>query len=358
MPPIALYARTLIIGALGGLVGYVFNFPLGWLVGAMLSTIPCAMLGVRVPTHWGLRSLMIGLIGLMAGAAFTPSIVNRAGEGVFSLASVAVYCAIITAVGLFVCLRLGKLDRPTAAFSAAPGGLSEILVLGPSYGADVRSLSLVHGMRLAVILIVVPLSIVWFGSGNGPVAMKRTVDLTLAMPVKDYAILGACLLLGIIGGRKIRLPGAHLTGPLILSAIVHYFGLTASSPPQLFVIAAQVVIGTSVAQFFANTTLRQILGGLLVGGGLTVVNLGIASIFALGFQTWLDIPFAAGLLALVPGGLPEMSLISIALGLDVAFVSLHHLFRIVLVLMFLPILAPRFLPARASDDRANPAAPR
>lgn len=344
MHQIFLYARTLIIGALGGLVGYLLNFPLGWLVGAMLSTIPCAMVGVRVPTHWGLRSVMIGTIGLMAGAAFTPAIVNRAGEWAFSLAGVALYCVIITAMGLFICLRLGKLDRPTAAFSAAPGGLSEILVLGPAYGADVRALSLVHGMRLAVILIIVPLVIVWVGTGNGPITMNRTIDFTLSMPLRDYAILGACLVVGIIGGRKIRLPGAHLTGPLLLSAVVHYFGLTASSPPQLFVIVAQIVIGTSVAQFFANTTIRQVLGGLMVGGGLTVVNLGIASIFALAFQTWLDIPFAAGLLALVPGGLPEMSLISIALGLDAAFVSLHHLFRVVMVLMFLPILVPLWVP--------------
>lgn len=344
MHQVFLCSRTLLIGALGGLVGYLLNFPLGWLVGAMLSTIPCAMAGVRVPTHWGLRSVMIGTIGLMAGAAFTPSIVNRAGEWVFSLAGVAVYCVIISAIGLFICLKLGKLDRPTAAFSAAPGGLSEILVLGPAYGADVRALSLIHGMRLAVILIIVPLVIAWVGTGNGPITMDRTIDFTLSMPLKDYAILGACLVLGIVGGRKIRLPGAHLTGPLILSAIAHYFGLTASSPPQLFLIVAQIVIGTSVAQFFANTTTRQVLAGLLVGGGLTVVNLGVAALFALAFQIWLGIPFAAGLIALVPGGLPEMSLISIALGLDAAFVSLHHLFRVVLVLMILPILASFWIP--------------
>jgi membrane AbrB-like protein len=343
MPQFLLYFRTLTIGALGGLVGYLFHFPLGWLVGAMLSTIPCAMAGVRVPTHWGLRSMMIGTIGLMAGAAFTPDVVSRAGEWAFSLAGVAVYCVIITAIGLFICLKVGKLDRATAAFSAAPGGLSEILVLGPSYGADVRSLSLVHGMRLTVILVIVPFVIVWVGTGNGPTQMNRTLDLSLAMPLKDYAILGACLIVGVIGGKKIRLPGSHLTGPLILSAIVHYFGLTHSSPPQLIVVVAQIVIGTSVAQFFNNTTLRQVLGGLVVGGGLTVVNLGVAALFALAFQTWLGIPFAAGLIALVPGGLPEMSLISIALGLDAAFVSLHHLFRVVLVLVFLPLLVPLWI---------------
>lgn len=336
-----LHARTLLIGAAGGLVGHLLNLPLGWLVGAMLATIPCAMAGIRMPTSWRWRSNMSGVIGLMAGAAFTPPMLDRMSEWVFSLAGVALYCAIITTIGLFVCRKIGRQDRVTAAFSAAPGGLSEIIVLGPSYGADVRTLSLVHSMRLTVILVMMPLIIVWFVIGqNATPAAGRSIDLAIAMPLADFAILAACLVLGIMGGRKVKLPAAPLTGPLILSAIAHYTGLTAVAPPQLLLILAQIVIGSSVAQFFASASLRSIAGGLAIGGGLTLVNLGVAGLFAVGFETWLDIPFATGLIALVPGGLPEMSLISLALGADVPFVTVHHMFRVVLVLFLLPILAP------------------
>lgn len=348
IPQLLLYIRTLVIAALGGLLGYVFNFPLGWLVGAMLATIPCAMAGIRVPMSWGLRSVMIGVIGLMAGGAFTPDILQHASQWAFSLAGVALYCVIITAIGLLICLKIGRQDRTTAAFSATPGGLSEVLALGPAYGADVRVLSLVHGARLAVILIVVPVTVAAIGVGSGPTTINRSLDFSVSMPLRDFLILTACLVIGIYGGRKVRLPAAHLTGPLILSAIVHYTGLTAVHPPQLLVIAAQIVIGASVAQFFADTTIRQILAGVLIGGGLTLVNLGVAAVFALGFEHYLDIPFAAGLIALVPGGLPEMSLISIALGIDAAFVSLHHLFRVVLVLILLPLLVPLWTGRRAS----------
>ncbi|WP_354059015.1 AbrB family transcriptional regulator [Devosia sp. 2618] len=332
---------------MGGLIGYLLDFPLGWLVGAMVATIPCAMAGIRVPISWPLRSVMIGVIGLVAGGAFVPETVNQAGNWIFSLAGVAVYCAITTALGLFVCLKLGKLDRTTAAFSAAPGGLSEILVLGPSYGADVRWLSLVHGMRVAVIVVAVPLFIVWAANGSlGASPPNRTIDFTFDLSPLDMAILAACLAIGVVGGRRIGLPAAPLTGPLLLSAIVHYFGLTQANPPQLALIFAQIVIGTSVAQFFANVSLRQIAAGLAIGGGITLINLIIAVLFALGFQTWLQVPFSSGLIALVPGGLPEMSLIAIALELDPAFVSLHHLFRVVLVLVLLPILIPLWADAK------------
>lgn len=341
MPNPLLYLRTILIGSLGGLIGYLLNFPLGWLVGAMLATVPCAMSGIRVPMSWQLRSVMIGIVGLMAGGAFTPDIFERASQWGYSLAGVAVYCFIITGVGLFMCLKVGKLDRSTAALSSAPGGLSEILALGPEYGADMRALSLIHGMRIAVILIAVPLTLAWLSINIGGVPqMDRSIDFSLYIPLKDFAILAACLLIGLIGGKKIRLPGSYITGPLILSAIVHYTGLTSLNPPQLLFILAQIVIGTSVAQFFSGTTIRQVLTSLLVGGGLTVINLGIAVVFAFGFQHWLGVPFLWGMLALVPGGLPEMSLIALAMGIDPAFISIHHLFRVVLVLFLLPIVVP------------------
>lgn len=47
-------------------------------------------------------------------------------------------------------------------------------------------------------------------------------------------------------------------------------------------------------------------------------------------------------IATVPGGLPETSLISISLGIDPAFVSLHHLFCIAIVIVPAPILIPRW----------------
>ncbi|MFM7446089.1 MAG: AbrB family transcriptional regulator, partial [Tabrizicola sp.] len=49
------------------------------------------------------------------------------------------------------------------------------------------------------------------------------------------------------------------------------------------------------------------------------------------------------LLALAPGGLTEMGLIALAIHADVAFVALHHVARILVVLVLAP-LAARFLP--------------
>ena len=56
-------------------------------------------------------------------------------------------------------------------------------------------------------------------------------------------------------------------------------------------------------------------------------------------------PVAALTLAFAPGGLAEMTLIALALGVDPAFVSTHHVVRIFLVVILAPIafkiIAPR-----------------
>ncbi|MDA1278334.1 MAG: AbrB family transcriptional regulator, partial [Verrucomicrobia bacterium] len=54
------------------------------------------------------------------------------------------------------------------------------------------------------------------------------------------------------------------------------------------------------------------------------------------------LPFAALLLAFAPGGLAEMSLISLSLGIDAAFVSTHQVVRIFFIVALFP-LAFRFL---------------
>ena len=49
------------------------------------------------------------------------------------------------------------------------------------------------------------------------------------------------------------------------------------------------------------------------------------------------------LLAFSPGGLPEMSLIALALETDVPFVAMHHMIRIILIVTLAPFILRFFL---------------
>ena len=94
---------------------------------------------------------------------------------------------------------------------------------------------------------------------------------------------------------------------------------------------------------FAGVERRILVTGVMLGFVLTAFSLPLAVGFAVLFDTLLDIPFAIGLLALVPGGLPEMSLIAISLDANPAFVSLHHLCRVVIIVIAAPLILPVWL---------------
>ena len=67
---------------------------------------------------------------------------------------------------------------------------------------------------------------------------------------------------------------------------------------------------------------------------------------------WITgIPLPALVLAFAPGGLAEMSLIALALGVDAAFVSTHHIVRIVLIVSLVPLTFRAF---RRFERRRHP----
>jgi membrane AbrB-like protein len=337
--------RTLSLGTVGGYCGYLLGLPLGWLLGAMAVTMALAIAGIRVTASPRPRAAMIAVIGLMVGSAFKPEVLSYAGEWSASLAGVAVYTVITAAFGVFACYRWGRFDSSTAALSGMPGGLSEMIVMASAFGADVRSVSMVHATRLVILIATVPLSLTLSGAlaAIGAGTVDRTVHWTIGLPWTDAAILLGCAIFGLFLGRWLRLPAANLTGPLVLSAAAHLTGLTAAEVPDLVLAVAQIVIGATIGQHFAGVKRRVLATGVMLGFVLTAFSLAIAIVFAMLFDVYLEVPFAVGLLALVPGGLPEMSLIAISLDVNPAFVSLHHLCRVVIIVIGAPLILPFWL---------------
>ena len=63
--------------------------------------------------------------------------------------------------------------------------------------------------------------------------------------------------------------------------------------------------------------------------------------FAFALTPLSGIPFPAIVLAFAPGGLAEMSLIALALGIETAFVATHHVARIAMIVIAAPLVYRR-----------------
>ncbi|MGP1394766.1 MAG: AbrB family transcriptional regulator [Inquilinaceae bacterium] len=327
---------ALVIGTAGGALLAHYQLPLAWMIGAMLFTSIAALSRLPVAVPAPLRAGMIMILGIMLGGAFRPEILGQLGEWSLSLAGLIAYILVSIVVGLVFLRRVAGYDPVTAFFTATPGGFNEMVLIGGAMGGNDRVIALSHSARVMLVVFTIPF---WFRFAVGIETSDRgPLGPSLGdIPPLDVALLAACVV-GVPIARRLRLPAPALVGPMILSAVIHLAGLTASSPPGVLIAAAQVVVGSAIGCRFAGTPLRVLGHALLIAFGLTALLLGVTTAFAFAVHHLTGIGLIDLVLAYAPGGLAEMSLVALALGADAAFVATHHVARVILIILFAPLI--------------------
>ena len=331
---------ALTIGVASGLLGYWIGMPLPWMLGPMIGTTIAAMAGLPVRGPGKLRPVVIPVIGVLLGSGITAELFGQLGSWALTLVLLPLFLSAAAAVSYAVYRRLGGYDPVTAFYAAMPGGLNEMLILGGAAGGDEKKIALAHAAR---VLIVIFLVVLYFGivlgvrSGQG----GRTFVPLTALSVADYLILAACAALGAIAGKRLGLPAAPVFGPMILSGVVHVAGWVHVAPPTVIVIVAQVVIGTVIGARFVGASVRDILRDIAIGLVATVGMLFVAIVFAETIAAVTGMPLSQAFLAYAPGGLTEMSLLTLTLGQDIAYVSVTHIIRITVIIAVAPIVFRR-----------------
>lgn len=330
---------AVVLGTIGGALFKFLTVPLPWMLGAMCFTTIAAMSGVQVAMPRQLRNGFVTILGVLLGSGFTPAVLGRMDEWVFTLAALIVWIFVAGGIAYVYLRRVAGHDRTTAFFGATPGGLAEMTLVGSQYGADPRVLSLTHTVRVMATVLIVP---IWFRLEGlvGPLPAKATIGI-LEVALRDYGILAACAVAGAYIGIKLRLPAGTMLGPMVVSMAVHLAGVSEAQPPYEIVAAAQIVLGCAIGQRFAGTKLSVIARHAAHGIVVTVIMLGLAILFAGMMARVTPESFEALVLAYSPGGFAEMSLVALALSVDSALVASHHLFRIVFIVSIAPWLFRR-----------------
>jgi membrane AbrB-like protein len=324
------------LGTAGGYGAFLAGLPLAWMIGSMVTTTIAAAAGAPIAMAPGLRLVMVAVLGVMLGSGFTPEMLAAFGRWGVSLACLPPFIVLATTCGYLYFRRLCGHDRVTAYFAATPGGLNEMILVGSEMGGDGRVISLVHAARILMVVLVIPIGFRLLEDLDGGRATIAGMPLA-EIPLGDLGLLALCGLAGFTLARAIKLPAAAVVGPMLLSAGVHLAGLTTAAPPRELIAAAQVVIGAAIGARFAGTAFAFIRRILIQAAGSTLMLVALTLAFALALHALLGFDRAALILAFSPGGLAEMSLIAIALGLETAFVALHHIVRIFLVVVFAPL---------------------
>ncbi len=336
---------ALAVGLAGALVAASLRIPLPWMLGPMVIVMILAVTGAPVKAPNRLRMLMVPILGVMLGSGFHPSMFDEAGDWVTTLLILPVFVASAFGAALYFYRKIGGYDPITAYYSSAPGGLNDMMLLGAAAGGDEKRIALAHASR---IFLVVTFVVLFYGLflGISATGDARPHVRFADVPLIDLVILIVCAIAGAFLGPKIGLPAPQILGPMILSGVVHLLGLTDAPPPTLAVNSAQLVMGTVIGCRFIGARPREIARDMSLAAGASGSMVIVALITAFLVTSLTGIGLRETFLTFSPGGLPEMSLLALAMQADVAYVATIHIARITLVIAAAPIVFRLWRPER------------
>jgi hypothetical protein len=336
---------TLACAAASGLLFKTLGIPAPYLLGSMFGvwTVTAAIKPLRphlgVP-RWFHITVVLGL-GVMIGAMFGPDTIEHMLNWIVTVSGMLVATVIATSAGYWYLTRWRGYDPALALFCAIPGGQAEVIVLSREFVDKDYVVALCHLVRVVVVFCSVPL-VLALTLGEGAVHSSNVIlsDLPSAFELPPMIIVQfvALALAGYSIARVIRTPVPFLVGPLFLSMGLHLFSVIEIPRMNEFVFLAQVTIGGTVGARLGQVEFKVLavhLQDALVNVLLVLaVFVGCAYLMA----TLVGLKFLDVMLAFVPGGLYEVTLLSLIFGFDVAFVAIHHSTRMLFILFSLPLL--------------------
>jgi len=271
-------------------------------------------------------------IGVSLGPAVASSISLNSSDLPFAISS-AFLVTLLTALGGMYWFRAQtNLSGSSAFLSALPGGLSVFLGLSSNI-SDRPQILLIHTIRVVIVVVFISLmarvigipvqdaplmaSLNWQG-GSNPL-------LLLVLLIANFAI-----------AEKLDIAGGHVIIPMLTTA-----ALVASTPIALVIPA----IVQSVAMLIFGVVIGQQIADLPIGENKRLVSAGVVfsalaillvALIAWGLSGMLTHGFLVLFLALAPGGIAEVSLVALALGLDAGLVAMIHSCRFLFIVVVGP----------------------
>ena len=322
----------LLVGGIGGYGASLLQSPMPYLVGSLTTTATYTILishyqNRKIPFSRNARWGFMAVIGVMIGASFDQTLLELLPQLWLSLLGILGFVLIIQFFGYHFFRNIGKYDVPTATFAAMPGGLIESVEMGVQAGGDIRILSVQHFSRIIMVVLIVPFSFfLWSGETVGSAADQELS--VMPWGPEDVVLIMGLAGLGVFIGKTLKFPAYHIIGPLVVSSLIHALGLIDVASPGWLLSVAQWVIGVGLGVTFSGITLAILIRTFGLGFLFVSCALAVGWGFAWFLSKFLPLPTEDLFICFAIGGVTEMGLIALSLGVNPVLVALHHLVRI------------------------------
>jgi membrane AbrB-like protein len=337
------FAETMGIATVGGALFNHFGFPAGWMAGSLMFVAVAALAGRSMHVPAPMTRLFFIALGMIIGGVATPETMRGMATWPLSILIISVAMIAITVAAAVYLKMVHGWDLQTSLFASVPGALSQVSAIASERDADLRAIIIVQTVRVVILAVGVPAGLAVAGV-VGPATLPTSAITAFDAPLQFIGLVAG----GIVAALalyRIGFSGGFFFGPMIVSAALHGSGLVELNLPFWIANIAMVGLGAINGSRFNDTSFRMLLNYLVASLGALAVALAVAALF-IGVASLLPGLKLSNLIAsYAPGSVDVMMILALALHLDPVFVGAHHLARIIVVSVALPI------GARLTDPR-------
>lgn len=325
---------TIAISTAGGFLANAAGLPAGWLMGGALAVAIAALAGVKVGMPDWLRDITFVLTGVSMGANVARESLALLPQWPVTLAAMAVELILIVAGTGYMLRKLFGIDRGTAYLSSFPGHLSFVMSIAAAGVGDPRQITIIQVIRILMLTTVVPIGALFLPIGHftPPAGQPDIPWITL------LAVTAVCAAVGFVF-TKLRVPAGYALGAMAASMAAKFTGNFDGLMPAPVLVVAFVLVGALIGSRFGGITLAEFRKAAVGGLIATALTVAFVTVVAFGASRFVDMPFGQIWLGLAPGALEGMGALGIALGFDTAFIAAHHVARLLMLTVAVPVVA-------------------
>lgn len=327
-----------IAGVAGAVLFGWIGFPAAALTGSSVAVSVVCLLGARLELPIWLRDLFFVVLGINIGTGATSETLAAAAHWPATIALVAVSVFATLGLGRWVLVKALGYDKTMATLAATPGHLSFVLGIAADRNIEVAPVAIIQSIRVLFITIGVPAAVTWGFEDALPV-IPGGGNMTAA---HLGGLTGAAILVGWVF-KKLHFPAAFLLAGMVVSAVGHVGDVTPGRLPWGVLTIAMIAMGALIGSRFSGVSGRQLRTALIAGVSVTMVGFAVTLLCVAVAAHYLGLSVPLLIVALVPGGVEAMAAIAFLLGYDPAFVAAHHLARLFILSLVMPIWARRVL---------------
>ena len=327
------YLLSIFLAISGGFVAYNIGIPLPWMLGPLfIIGFFCALkFEIKLPKNP--LPLVRALLGCVIGSNFTNEIfvnINQIGKSLYILPFFVVLMILST---YFVLKIIMNYDKKTSLIGSMPGGLNEMVLLVSEIGGNERIVTLLNTTRIIMVVTIASILTHLFTEDF----INETSEILYFSNLDDLIFIFIISIIGFFVGKILSIPGYSIIGPMLLSSFLHAFGFINITPNIVLIIVIQIYLGSNLGLYFKGINLQEFLGPIKAGVLSTLISFIPLSLF-LYFLNFLGFDLLSLILSYAPGGQAEMCILTLSIGGDIVFVSIHHVFRVFFVIIMAALL--------------------